>query len=157
MWRHTESCQRYMMERSISKVLIFLSFWFASLDKKDHWEKDNCTIHLVIYLDITPKLLLYYNWVVLMNSVLPGGCLYQKPSHPAILSERHTSLTQYHPDGILERRNIVNKSYPLKYSNIIKYFPSYYCTAIVTTDRKILVRSDYLSNSISNDTGKYAF
>lgn len=79
-----------------------------------------------------------------MNNALPGGCLYQKPSHPVILSEQHTSSTQYHLDGILERRNIVNKRYHLKHSNIIKYFPSCYCTVIVTAGSKIFAISNYL-------------
>lgn len=105
-----------------------------------------CMIYvIVIYLSISHTLSLYY-WLNGLNekSVLPGGCLYQKPSHPMILSEQHTSLSQYHPDGILERWNLVNESCLFKFSNINKHFLSYYCTTIVTAGTTEFVISAYL-------------
>lgn len=78
------------------------------------------------------------------KSILPDGCLYQKPSHPVILSEQHTSLFQYHPDGTLQRWNLVNKSYLLKFRTINKHFPSYYCTIVVTAGTIDFAISGYL-------------
>lgn len=127
--------------------------WFAFLTLKEThrniyilviWQH-TCTECVIIYLTINDILSLYY-WLdgCKEKSILPGGCLYQTPSHPVILSGQHTNSSQYPPDGTLERWNLVNKSYHFKFSNSNKHLLTYYCNTAVTAGITKFAMWDYL-------------
>lgn len=150
--------------------------WFAFLrlrttetkrDSEKHIYPCDTTKHLYIMCRYPPHhiesdILSSYCWLDGLNEkpILPGGCLYQTPSHPVILSGQHTNSSQYHPDGTLERRNLVNQSYPFKFSNSNKHFPTYllhycsHCWHYTICHMRLLI---YYYSNISNDTGKHIF